>query len=98
MRAKANEIKLAEGKIYGYISKAEFDEAMKMVEFAKKYFPRPDVFESYKIGPIFSQFLGQGKTEEALNVCKLWAKGNNKNADHIFLWQEFMKNLVIKKN
>jgi CubicO group peptidase (beta-lactamase class C family) len=84
MRAKANEIKLVEKKLYGYISKSEFDEAMKMVETAKKDFPRPDVFESYKIGPIFEQFMGEGKTNEAIQVCKLWAKGNSADVGPYF--------------
>ena len=97
MRAKANEIKLAEGKLYGYISKSEFDEAMKMVETAKKDFPRPDVFESYKIGPIFGRFMSQGKTDEAIQVCKLWAKGNSADVGPYFSMARIYEGLGNKE-
>lgn len=76
-RNEADNIKQKENQLYGFISALEFDKAMKIVEAAKKDFPLADVFESYKIGPIFGQFMGQGKMDEALQVCKLWAKGNS---------------------
>ena len=76
MREKAGNIKHREKELYGLISGLKFDEAIKIVESAKKEFPRPDVFESYKIGPIFGELMGNGKMHEAIQVCKIWAKGN----------------------
>jgi len=97
MREKAGNVKQKEKELYGFISGLKFDEAMKIVESAKKDFPRSDVFESYKIGPIFSEFMGKGKTDEAIQVCKLWAKGNTGDVGPYFSMARIYEGLGNKE-
>jgi CubicO group peptidase (beta-lactamase class C family) len=83
-REQANEAKLSEQKLYDHLSKSEFEKALQAVEELKSRSPRPDVFESQKIGPIFGALLGQGRTDAALHVCRIWAKGNSADVGPYF--------------
>jgi tetratricopeptide (TPR) repeat protein len=96
-REKADKIKIREEKLYGFITGLEFDKAQEIIESAKKEFPLADVFESSKIGPIFGEFMGQGKNEEALNVCKLWAIGNSKDVGPYFSMARIYEGLGNKE-
>ncbi len=72
----AQEIKDAQGELLGLVGDGRFDDASERIAALRSKYPKGNLLEPYQIGPLFGRAMQEGRSEDALKICRVWSEAD----------------------
>lgn len=91
--AKAKEIGETEDTLLKLVRSGKYEEAKAKIMEIRVADPQRSLFTSSKIGPVYGRTFGEGKNEDAIVICELWALGNPQDVGPYFSLARIYKKL-----
>jgi CubicO group peptidase (beta-lactamase class C family) len=72
----AQEIGDAQRELVGMVNDGRFDAASERIAALRLKYPNGNLLEPYQIGPLFGKAMQEGRSEDALKVCRVWSEAD----------------------